>query len=131
MPTVWLAMQNPDLEVVAIVCGTDEDPQDLSAQIQQLEDAGAWVDTSNDSVVRYVGRLAHSLDPDASEAEIAPFKGVDLEALNRPLAAINVGLESFMESLIAQQAQAIHVDWRPAAGGNEKLMSILERMRKQ
>jgi FdrA protein len=119
------------LEVVAIVCGTDEDPQGLSAQIQLLEEAGAWVDTSNDSVVRYVGRLAHSLDPDASVAEIAPLKEVDLEALNRPLAAINVGLESFMESLITQQAQAIHVDWRPAAGGNEKLMSILERMRKQ
>jgi FdrA protein len=118
------------LEVVAIVCGTDEDPQGLSAQIQQLEEAGAWVDTSNDSVVRYVGRLAHSLDPDVSAAKIAPLKGVDLEALNRPLAAINVGLESFMESLITQQAQAIHVDWRPAAGGNEKLMSILERMRK-
>jgi FdrA protein len=38
-------------------------------------------------------------------------------------------LESFTESLIAQGAEAIQVDWKPAAGGNEKLMGILERMR--
>jgi FdrA protein len=118
------------LEVVAIVCGTDEDPQGLSTQIQQLEQAGAWVDTSNDAVVHYVGRLAHSLDPNSSATDKGPLKPVDLDVLNKPLAAINVGLESFMDSLIAQQAQAIQVDWRPPAGGNEKLMSILERMRK-
>ncbi|MEJ2597269.1 MAG: acyl-CoA synthetase FdrA [Anaerolineales bacterium] len=118
------------LEVAAIVCGTDEDPQDLSAQIQQLEEAGVWVGTSNDAVVRYVGRLVRALDPDASTVGMEPLKGVNLDVLNKPLAAINVGLESFMESLTIQQAQAIHVDWRPAAGGNEKLMSILERMRK-
>ena len=118
------------LEVVAIVCGTDEDPQGLSAQIQQLKDVGVWVDTSNEAVVRYAGRLARSLGPDASAIGMESLKGVDLDVLNKPLAGINVGLESFLESLIAQEAQAIHVDWRPAAGGNEKLMSILERMRK-
>ena len=118
------------LEVVAIVCGTDEDPQSLSAQVQKLEEVGVWVDTSNDNVVRYAGRLARSLDPDASAVAREPLKSVDLEALNKPLAAINVGLESFTESLTAQQAQVIHVDWRPPAGGNEKLMSILERMKK-
>jgi hypothetical protein len=31
---------------------------------------------------------------------------------------------------MAQGAAAIQVDWRPPAGGNEKLMAILERMRK-
>jgi FdrA protein len=117
------------LEVVAVVCGTDEDPQGLDAQIQQLEAVGVWVDTSNDAVVRYIGRLARALNPGVSEIAMEPFKSVDLDVLNKHLAAINVGLESFLESLTAQQAQAVHVDWRPAAGGNEKLMSILERMR--
>ncbi|MBA4379923.1 MAG: fdrA domain protein, partial [Anaerolinea sp.] len=28
-----------------------------------------------------------------------------------------------------QGAEVIQVDWQPAAGGNEKLMAILERMR--
>jgi FdrA protein len=55
---------------------------------------------------------------------------VNLEQLSQPLAALNVGLESFYESLIAQGAQAVHVEWRPPAGGNEKLASLLARMKK-
>jgi FdrA protein len=53
---------------------------------------------------------------------------VDLAVLHQPLAAINVGLESFAESLVAQDAPVVQVDWQPPAGGNEKLMAILERM---
>ena len=87
------------------------------------------METSNDVAVRYAGRLTQALDPAAVVGGQESLKRVDPAALNRPLAAINVGLESFMESLIAQHAQAVHVDWRPAAGGNEKLMSILERMK--
>jgi FdrA protein len=49
--------------------------------------------------------------------------------LHQPLAAINVGLESFTESLMAQDAPVIQVDWQPPAGGNERLMAILERMK--
>jgi FdrA protein len=55
---------------------------------------------------------------------------VDLAVLNQPLAAINVGLESFTESLLAQKARVIQVDWRPPAGGNQRLMAILERMKR-
>ncbi|UCG15021.1 MAG: fdrA domain protein [Deltaproteobacteria bacterium] len=52
-----------------------------------------------------------------------------MSVLHQPLAAINVGLESFTESLMAQDAPVIHVDWQPPAGGNERLMALLERMR--
>lgn len=117
------------LEVVAVVSGTDEDPQNMTAQIQMLEVSGAVVETSNDVAARYVGRLLRSMGgKDASAAE-HPMAGVNLSTLKQPLAAINVGLESFTESLAAQGAEVIQVDWRPAAGGNEKLMGILERMK--
>lgn len=117
------------LEVVAVVSGTDEDPQNMTAQIQMLEVSGAVVETSNDVAARYVGRLLRSMgEKDASAAE-HPMTGVNLSTLKQPLAAINVGLESFTESLAAQGAEVIQVDWRPAAGGNEKLMGILERMK--
>ncbi|MFQ5595903.1 MAG: protein FdrA, partial [Anaerolineae bacterium] len=111
------------LEVVAVVVGTDEDPQDLQGQVEQIEAAGARVETSNEAAVRYVGRLVQTLDPPAG------LRPVDLASLQRPLAGINVGLESFTESLTAQGAPAIQVDWRPPAGGNERLMAILERMK--
>jgi FdrA protein len=59
------------------------------------------------------------------------FTPIDLEQLKQPLAAINVGLESFYESLTSQGAQAVHVDWRPPAGGNERLASLLAKMKKK
>jgi FdrA protein len=113
------------------VTGTDEDLQDFEAQTQQLEKAGAQVKTSNDAAARYVGQLVRALSPQALRLNPAYLQPVDLSVLKRPLAAINVGLESFTESLLAQGASVVHVDWRPPAGGNEKLMSILERMKKK
>ena len=117
------------LEVVAVVCGTDEDPQGLNAQMQQLKDAGVVVETSNDASARYVGQLVRALDSEMSQIVTALSEIVDLAGLKQPLAAINVGLESFKESLVSQHAQVIHVEWRPSASGNEKLMAILERMK--
>jgi FdrA protein len=46
-----------------------------------------------------------------------------------PFVAINIGLESFAESLVGQGAAVVQVDWRPPAGGNERLMGLLARMR--
>ena len=118
------------LEVVAVVSGTDEDPQNMATQIQALKEAGAVVETSNDVAARSVGRVLRALNQ-TSQAAQSPFAEVDLSAINQPLSAINVGLDSFTESLVAQAAQVIHVDWRPAAGGNEKLMDILARMKRK
>jgi FdrA protein len=56
-------------------------------------------------------------------------KPVNLAILQQPLAAINVGLESFTASLADQGAPVIQVEWRPPAGGNERLAGILARMK--
>jgi FdrA protein len=117
------------LEVVAVVVGTDEDPQGMDEQIAQLRAAGAKVETSNDAAVHYVGRMVQALGQTAGQATAQVQKPVELAVLQRPLAGINVGLESFAESLVAQGAESVQVDWRPPAGGNEKLMAILERMK--
>jgi FdrA protein len=119
------------LEVVAVVTGTDEDPQDFNSQVRQLKNAGAWVDPSNDTVVRYAGRILMGLAE--RESKVAGFSGkpIDLTTLNKPLSGINVGLESFAEYLIVQGAPAVHVDWKPPAAGNEKIASILERMKQK
>jgi FdrA protein len=119
------------LEIVVIVSGTDEDPQDLRNQMQMLKDAGAVVETSNEASVRYVGRLLQALKARSSIVDEQPFKSVDLNEINQPMCAINLGLESFAESLVAQNTQVIHVDWRPPAGGDLKLMNILEQMKRK
>ncbi len=118
------------LEVVAVVTGTDEDPQNLDSQISQLKAAGAWVSTSNEAVVRYAGRIVKAIN-EQDMPEGVQVKGVDLASLQKPLAAINIGLESFYENLKLQNVPTVQVDWRPPAGGNEKLMGILERMKQK
>ncbi len=111
-----------EIEIVVVVIGTDEDPQELAAQIDRLTATGAMVfPTISDAV----GHAASRFGAPAGENE----KPVALEAINEPLAAINVGLETFYESLTTQGAQAIHVEWRPPAGGDDRLQSILEKMK--
>ncbi|NPA91943.1 MAG: acyl-CoA synthetase FdrA [Chloroflexi bacterium] len=112
------------LEVVVTVVGTEEDPQNLDAQLMAFDAAGAKVFTDHVAAVHYAGYLARMLDPDVGQ------KPIPLDAFHSPFAAINVGLESFAESLAAQGAQVVHVDWRPPAGGNERLMALLARMKK-
>jgi FdrA protein len=119
------------LEIVVVVCGTDEDPKGMEMQIKMLKDAGARVETSNDAAARYVGRLLTALKRSIEPETPPKVEQVDLGTLKRPMAGINVGLESFADSLTGQGAQVIHVDWKPVAGNNEKLASILERMRQK
>jgi len=122
---------NRHLEIVCVVTGTDEDPQDFNLQVKLLKEAGAWVDPSNEVVVRRIGRILRAL---AERDEVnAPLIGkpVDLESLKKPMQAINVGLESFSENLKDQNAPYVQVDWKPPAGGNEKLAGILERMKQK
>jgi len=115
------------LEVTAVVVGTDEDPQDMASQIERLQAAGAIVETSNESAVRLAGGMVQPIysKGNMQNARVNTLN-VDLDA---PLAALNVGLESFTESLRAQEGQVIHVRWKPPAGGSERLMGILERMK--
>jgi len=117
------------LEVVAVVVGTGDDPQGLDAQVARLAEAGARVEMSHDAATRTVGRLLASLQPEPPAPPA--LRPVDLAVLNEPLAAVNAGLESFAESLQRQGARVVHVDWRPPAGGNERLAAILERMKRK
>ncbi|MCC6501022.1 MAG: acyl-CoA synthetase FdrA [Anaerolineales bacterium] len=111
-----------DIEFAAMVIGTDDDPQNLQSQISALEEAGVKVFRTATETVEYV-----SLKFGANKQN--QFTPVNLEQLKQPLAAINVGLESFYESLISQGAQAVHVEWKPPAGGNEKMAALLARMK--
>lgn len=105
-------------EVVAIVIGTEEDPQGLTVQIETLEKAGARVFRTVTDAVEWI-----FLHRKSAEESLPPV------SIQEPIAAINVGLESFHASLLAQGASSVQVDWRPPAGGNEKLAGILARMK--
>lgn len=111
-----------ELEFVAMVIGTDDDPQNLQSQVSQLEEAGVKVFRTAAAAVEYISLRFGAKNKNE-------FPPVNLEQLKQPLAGINVGLESFYESLISQGAQAVHVEWKPPAGGNEKMAALLARMK--
>ncbi len=108
-----------DLEFVALVIGTDEDPQKVDEQIAELKRAGATVFREVSATVDYI---ASCLEQTTTDFPVLPV-------FKEPLAAINVGVESFYNSLKSQGAESVQVDWRPPASGNADLMCILEKMK--
>lgn len=121
-PSIQRALRgHKDLEIIVVLVGTDEDPQDMDDQRLRLEAAGARVHTTLGAAIDQALARCPSAGPTG--------KALSGEAFAAPLAAVNVGLELFYDSLIEQGAQAVHVDWRPPAGGNEKLGRILERLK--
>jgi len=117
-----LKSKRPELEFVAIVIGTEDDFQNIDEQINQLTAAGVVV-------YRTLAKAINLLSMVFGQVVTNTDTPVNLEQLKQPLAAINVGLESFYDSLISQGAQAVHVEWRPPAGGNEKMAALLAKMK--
>ncbi len=110
------------IEVIALVIGTDEDPQDLGRQIEQMEDAGAVVvQNIGLAISETIGRILPAPAPRKEALEKQPFVA--------PLSVINVGLEIFTDSLKDQGAEVIGVDWRPPAGGDERLAKLLSKLK--
>lgn len=109
-------------QVAAVVVGTDQDPQEIEKQSERMAQAGAVVFRSTRQLLEaLVAALPQEHQFDASAVPLAHFSG--------DMAAINVGLESFFDQLDAQGVAAVHVDWRPPAGGNEKMMALLAKMK--
>ena len=43
---------------------------------------------------------------------------------------INMGITSFAQALNEQGVTMVHVDWKPPAGGDARLMELLKKMKK-
>ncbi|MEK6672908.1 MAG: fdrA domain protein [Nitrospirota bacterium] len=52
----------------------------------------------------------------------------EAELIHQPMKVINIGIDSFIESLKEQGVEVIHVDWRPPAGGDSRLIDILDKL---
>ncbi|MBY0121242.1 acyl-CoA synthetase FdrA [Bacillus sp. S/N-304-OC-R1] len=124
-----------NLYVVASVCGTLNDPQDYNGHKKRLAEAGIIVKDNNNEAVRtalsIVGlevndvKKAHvEAEKSGREFDLTSSEQVSKLVNNKPT-IINVGLKSFTEALIANGASVVQYDWRPIAGGNEKMRKIL------
>ena len=50
------------------------------------------------------------------------------DLLKQPLKVVNVGLELFAQELAKQEVKVVHVEWKPPAGGDPEMMSILDQL---
>jgi FdrA protein len=50
------------------------------------------------------------------------------ELFNQELKVINMGLDSFAENLRKEEVEVLQMEWKPPAGGNKKLISLLEKL---
>jgi FdrA protein len=108
--------------ILTIVVGTEYDPQDLNTQIEHLAAAGAQIFPNVNETLDYIYNRLPVSENRLPAVSLDTFSG-------KGLTAVNVGLESFYDSVKAQGGTAVQVDWRPPAGGNEQLMAILAKMK--
>lgn len=52
----------------------------------------------------------------------------EMELITKPLKVINIGIDSFLDSLKKQGIEVVHVDWRPPAAGDTRLINILDKL---
>lgn len=51
------------------------------------------------------------------------------DLFKKELRVVNMGLESFYDDLKKQDITAIHVQWKPSAGGDKKMSSLLNKLK--
>jgi len=59
---------------------------------------------------------------------------MDVKKINKlfdeELVVINMGLDAFGDNLKKEQVRVLLMNWKPPAGGNKKLISLLEKLDK-
>lgn len=111
------------LKIGVMFVGTEADEQKMPAQMEKIAQAGAhvfqglaptWAWLLNELCEK--GKVVTPLTP---------------HPLQKPFAGINIGIETFYNSLQQQNIPSVHVDWRPPAAGNEKMIALLAKLKKQ
>ncbi|WP_047984231.1 acyl-CoA synthetase FdrA [Ornithinibacillus californiensis] len=120
---------------VATVCGTEQDPQDYQDQRQKLEQAGVIVRDSNNQAVRtalsIIGLTVNDVKKqhveytgEVAQEDLSISPELDKLINSKPV-VVNIGLKSFTEPVVKYGGRVVHYDWRPVAGGNERMAKIL------
>jgi hypothetical protein len=50
------------------------------------------------------------------------------ELFRQELRIINMGLVTFADNLKGQDMEVVQMEWQPPAGGNERLIALLEKL---
>ena len=57
---------------------------------------------------------------------------MDVKKINdlfrKELKVINMGLDSFADNLHKEEVEVLQMDWKPPAGGDKRLISLLDKL---
>ncbi|WP_449452981.1 acyl-CoA synthetase FdrA [Streptococcus suis] len=124
----------PDVHFIATVCGSLNDPQDYYSSVERLEQAGVMVEDSNEKAVRLALKFKGielepqtktSVDYEGEGLEVPSPSDQVMELLYKKPRVINIGLKSFNNSIISHGGTSVQYNWKPLAGGNKKMIQIL------
>lgn len=126
-----------DLYFVATVCGTTKDPQNYQDAVDRLKAAGVYVAESNAKAVQ-LALLLKGVEMSEADKAVEDYRGTTIdvptvsekvmELLTTKPRIINVGLQSFNESILQYGGQTEQFNWRPRASGNKKMIRILDAL---
>lgn len=126
-----------DLYFVATVCGTTKDPQNYQDAVDRLKAAGVYVAESNAKAVQ-LALLLKGVEMSEADKAVEDYTGTTIdvptvseqvmELLTTKPRIINVGLQSFNESILQYGGQTEQFNWRPRASGNKKMIRILDSL---
>lgn len=128
------------LYVIGTVVGTDNDPQSYADSVKTLKEAGVIVESSNARAIRAALKLmGHELvvedkghvEYTGEKVELPTPSEKVIDLLNSKPKVINIGIESFTEPIVTYGGEALQYNWRPRAGGNKKLIHILNELDKR
>ena len=128
-----------ELYFVGTVCGTNNDPQNYKEAVQTLQEAGVLVEDSNAKAVRLALKLKGIdyreedkalVEVNITKKELPAISDSLQDLLNSKPRIINIGLQSFTDSIVEYGGKAVQYDWKPIAGGNKRLIKILNRLAK-
>ncbi|MBP1040790.1 acyl-CoA synthetase FdrA [Vagococcus sp. BWB3-3] len=130
-----LQEQNRHVIFVGVIVGTDADKQGYESQIEILEEAGVVVCQNNVQMIRTaLAATGHSLtfaEKNITEKISSPLTHLPRASekvttlLGIKPKVINIGLQSFTESITDNGGEVAHFDWRPSAGGDVALQKTL------
>ncbi|MFJ7183668.1 acyl-CoA synthetase FdrA [Lysinibacillus xylanilyticus] len=138
-PTIKRILDNArqdgrQLAVLVTVVGTAQDIQGYDKQIDILQTSGAIICKTNDQMVRTAIQLVGGkveqpivavLKFENTKENLAVDEKI-ISLLNMKPSVINIGLKSFTEAVQNSGSECVQFNWRPIAGGDEKLMKVLQ-----
>jgi FdrA protein len=110
---------------IASVCGTEEDIQSYSLQVETLRDAGVMVLDTN---AKMVYTAINALEYINGNHKVSLKKEKTQSLLDNEIGVINIGLENFAKTILKHNGKVVQYNWAPIAGGDKKMQNLLDKL---